>query len=65
MLHHHYPCLASMAREWIDDRLEDTLMHVAGYIIRDEVARQVKPFKKPVPYITPNGYVSGGEDSVG
>jgi len=65
MLHHHYPCLASMAREWIDDRLEDTLMHVAGYIIKDEVARQVKPFKKPVQYITPDGYVSGGEGSHG
>jgi hypothetical protein len=65
MLHHHYPCLASMTREWIDDRLEDTLMHVAGYVIRDEVARQVKPFKKPVPYITPDGYVSGRENSPG
>lgn len=52
MLHHHYPCLASMEREWIDDRLFDTLMHVSGYIIKEEVARQVKPFKKAL-YITP------------
>ena len=65
MLHHHYPCLASMNREWIDDRLEDTLMHVAGYIIKDDVARQVKPFKRPPQYIKPEGYVEKGETSAG
>lgn len=59
MHHHHYPCLAAMVREQIDDRLFDTLMHVAGFIIRDEVGEQVKPFKKPVPYRTAEGYVSG------
>ncbi len=61
MLHHHYPCLASMAKEWIDDRLEDTLMHVAGYIIRDEVARQIKPFRKPPQYLTPSERVESGK----
>lgn len=65
MLHHHYPCLAAMVQEQIDDRLVDTLMHVAGFIIRDEVGEQVKPFKKPVPYMTVEGYVSGKEDSPG
>lgn len=65
MLHHHYPCLAAMVQEQIDDRLVDTLMHVAGFIIRDEVGEQVKPFKKPVPYMTAEGYVSGKEDSPG
>ena len=73
MLHHHYPCLASMTKEWIDDRLEDTLMHVAGYIIRDDVGDQVKPYKKPPQYITPEGYVekekgegdTGPEDTPG
>lgn len=62
MLHHHYPCLASMAQESIDERLTDTLMHVAGYIMRDNVGEQVKPFKKPVQYMTPDGYVSGEEN---
>ena len=61
MLHHHYPCLASMVVEHIDDRLDDTLMHVAGYIIRDNVAEQVKPFKKPAIYLKGEGYVSGDE----
>ncbi len=71
MLHHHYPCLASMTKEQIDDRLEDTLMHVAGYIIKDDIGSQVKPFKKPPQYFTPEGRVEkvGGvlepEDTAG
>lgn len=50
---HHYPCLCSMNQEWIDDRLYDTLMHVSGYIVNEEVAEQVRPFKSPPQYITP------------
>ncbi len=61
MLHHHYPCLASMTQEPIDDRLTDTLMHAAGYIIRGGVGEQVKPFKTPARYVTPEGYASGKE----
>lgn len=49
MLHHHYPCLASMG---IDIDFSDTLMHVSGNIMRDEIAEQVKPFKR-VNYIAP------------
>jgi hypothetical protein len=49
MLHHHYPCLASMG---IDIDFSDTLMHVSGNIMRDEIAEQVKPFKQ-VNYIAP------------
>jgi hypothetical protein len=40
--HHHYPCLASMG---IDVDFGDTLMHVSGNVIKDNVAKQVKPFK--------------------
>ncbi|MCB0248018.1 MAG: thymidylate synthase, partial [Anaerolineae bacterium] len=43
MLHHHYPCLASMG---IDPDFSDTLMHVSGNLLRDNVAEQVKPFKQ-------------------
>jgi hypothetical protein len=43
LAHHHFPCLASMG---IDPDFNDTLMHVSGNIMRDEVAAQVKPFKK-------------------
>jgi len=49
MLHHHFPCLASMG---IDSDYGDTLMHVSGNILRDEVAAQVRPFKH-VQYIAP------------
>lgn len=59
LFHHHYPCLASMTKEWIDDRLEDTLMHVAGFILQDEVAKEVAPYKQ-VSYIVPGE--RAGED---
>jgi hypothetical protein len=49
MLHHHYPCLASMG---IDSDFGDTLMHVSGNIMRDEIGEQVRPFKR-VTYIAP------------
>jgi hypothetical protein len=49
MLHHHYPCLASMG---IDSDFSDTLMHVSGNIMRDEIGDQVKPFKRQ-DYIAP------------
>jgi len=50
---HHYPCLCSMNQEWLDDRLYDTLMHASGYIMNDEVAGQVKPYKTPPLYLSP------------
>ncbi len=49
LLHHHYPCLASMG---LDDDYGDTLMHVSGHIIKDHVGEQVKPFKH-IQYIIP------------
>ena len=49
MLHHHYPCLASMG---IDADFGDTLMHISGNILRDNVGGQVKPFKQ-VQFIAP------------
>ncbi len=47
--HHHYPCLASMG---IDVDFGDTLMHVSGNVLKDNVAEQVKPFKT-TRYIVP------------
>jgi len=52
LLHHHYPCLASMTKEWIDDRLEDTLMHVAGFVLQEEVGKEVAPYRQ-ASYIVP------------
>jgi hypothetical protein len=49
LLHHHYPCLASMG---VDADFGDTLMHVSGNTLRDVVAEQVQPFKA-VRYVVP------------
>ena len=49
LLHHHYPCLASMG---IDVDFDDTLMHVSGNIFKDEIGEQVKPYRK-IQYIVP------------
>jgi len=50
LFHHHYPCLASMTK--LPEFNKDTLMHVSGHVIRDNVGVQVKPFKK-IEYISP------------
>jgi hypothetical protein len=52
MRHHHFPCLASMA---MTPDYNDTLMHVSGHLLRDEVAREVKPYKRPTVYARPAG----------
>jgi len=49
LLHHHYPCLASMGK---DSDFGDTLMHISGNLLKDDVREQVKPYLKDV-YITP------------
>jgi hypothetical protein len=50
LLHHHYPCLASMKK--LPHFNHDTLMHTSGQILKNNVARQVKPHKH-VRYIEP------------
>ncbi len=49
LLHHHYPCLASMEK---DSDFGDTLMHISGNILKDNVRQQIKPYLKDF-YITP------------
>ena len=49
LLHHHYPCLASMG---IDDDFGDTIMHVSGNIIKEEIKREVEEYKD-VRYVRP------------
>lgn len=49
LLHHHYPCLASMGK---DLDLGDTLMHVSGNILKAHVGEQVRAYRRVV-YITP------------
>ncbi|MEW6716990.1 MAG: DUF166 family protein [Chloroflexota bacterium] len=54
LLHHHYPCLASMTK--LPDFNQDTLMHASGNILKDNIGKQVKPFKK-------NQYIAPGKRS--
>jgi hypothetical protein len=49
LLHHHYPCLASMGK---DSDFGDTLMHVSGNVLKDNVEEQVKAYKQ-ISYISP------------
>ncbi len=51
LAHHHFPCLASMIK---DPDFGDTLMHVSGHLLKDNVGEQVKPFKQ-VQMIQPSG----------
>ena len=50
LLHHHFPCLASMAK--LVDFNHDTLMHESGHLLVDNIAEQIKPFKR-TRYFTP------------
>ena len=49
LLHHHFPCLASMG---IDDDFSDTIMHISGNILKEEIKNEVKEYKE-VRYIRP------------
>lgn len=49
LLHHHYPCLASMG---IDDDFNDTILHISGNILKQEVKEQVAEHVE-VRYIRP------------
>ena len=42
LLHHHYPCLASMGK---DTDFDDTIMHVSGNIMKKEIGEQVESYK--------------------
>lgn len=50
LLHHHFPCLAGMIK---DIEFSDTLMHVSGNILKDQVAEQVRPYRN-IHYIAPD-----------
>jgi len=40
--HHSYPCTATMG---VDSELKEPILHVAGYIIREEVEKGLKQTK--------------------
>jgi hypothetical protein len=60
MLHHHFPCLASMNQ---DADYHDTLMHVSGHILQDSVKERIKDHLSPTPYLRPEGHVDGSIDT--
>ena len=43
---HHFPCLASMQQEEIDAGEVNTLMHISGYLINQELERQLTAYRK-------------------
>ena len=50
LLHHHYPCLASMVK--LNDYNHDTLMHESGHLLQDNLRPQLKTYLKDQ-YIRP------------
>jgi hypothetical protein len=54
LAHHHYPCLASMVK--LNDYNHDTLMHESGHLLQENLAGQLKPYKR-------NRYIAPGERS--
>lgn len=54
LAHHHYPCLASMVK--LRDYNHDTLMHESGNLLKDNLAKQLKPYKR-------TRYIKPGRDS--
>lgn len=55
LAHCHYPCLASMQKEWIDDQLYDTIMHASGYMFKEEVEAKLKEYARQPAYFQPEG----------
>jgi hypothetical protein len=49
LLHHHYPCLAGMVK---GPDFSDTLMHVSGNIIKEQVGELLRPYREVI-YIVP------------
>lgn len=42
LLHHHYPCLASMTK--LPEYNQDTLMHASGNLLKDEIREQIQGY---------------------
>jgi hypothetical protein len=56
LAHHHYPCMASMG---VDPDFNDTLMHVSGNIMKQEIGKALGPWKRTA-YAEPDGKIGGG-----
>lgn len=60
LLHHHFPCLASMTQ---DPDYFDTLMHISGHQVREAVAAELQPHVSPVPYLRPSGWAEAAPEN--
>lgn len=58
LLHHHFPCMASMG---IDADYGDTLMHISGNLMKDQLREELKPFLQDR-YISPGKRADRNED---
>ena len=59
LLHHHFPCLASMNKE---PDYGDTLMHISGDCLRDAIKQEIRGHLAPTPYLRPHGRVETQTD---
>lgn len=59
MLHHHFPCLASMNQ---DANYHDTLMHVSGHILQDSIKEKIEDHLSPPIYLRPDGHIELPQD---
>jgi thymidylate synthase len=53
LLHHHYPCLASMNK---DPDYQDTLMHVSGNFLKEALNEALTPHRAQKSYLRPSGF---------
>ncbi len=52
IFHHHYPCLAGMTQDRV---LGDSLLHLAGHVMRQAVEAEVAPLLPRPAYLVPEG----------
>lgn len=53
LAHHHFPCQATMG---IDPQYSDTLLHISGNLMKDEINEVVGEYRQ-IDYIRPTGHV--------
>lgn len=61
MLHHHFPCLASMNK---DQEYQDTLMHVSGNFLKEALNQALAPYRSPTAYLRPAGLTDDDRPSL-
>lgn len=60
LLHHHFPCLASMNK---DPLYQDTLMHVSGNFLKEALDEALAPHRDHAVYLRPAGLADRDQSS--